>query len=86
MVKIKSSRGWANIYKGQKVTTTFDEEEKRVIRTVTRLEKNDQYGSGYLIVMSGGPNCPTCHRSSGEQIGPVDAAWAIPYYKPKKKV
>jgi len=67
---------------GDLVTTDFDIDHKTLVRKITRIEKNEEYGSGYKIWADGGCPCPCCGRTFAEPINGVDGAWFVP--KPSK--
>ncbi len=63
---------------GQKVTTDFIEKDKDVIRTITNIEKNSGYGSGYVASADSGEACECCDRKFSQEILSMDACWFIP--------
>jgi hypothetical protein len=63
---------------GDKVTTDFIEADKKVIRTVTKIEKNDSCQSGWIVCLDGGGKCTCCHRFYSVEIKWIDSDWLKP--------
>ena len=49
--------------------------EEDVVRKITMIRKNKQYGSGYVASVDGGEPCKCCGLTKGKSIENVDAAW-----------
>jgi hypothetical protein len=64
--------------KGNKVTTDYDPSASDVVRTITKINKDARYGSGYRASADRGPVCSGCGRPYSSAIRDVDAAWFIP--------
>lgn len=60
---------------GDKVTTEYAMYEKDIVRTITMIRKDRQYGSGYVASVDGGESCKCCGLTKGKPIENVDAAW-----------
>ena len=60
---------------GDKVVTEHRLYEEDIIRTITKIEKNKNYGSGFVASADGGEPCKCCGLTKGKPIENVDAAW-----------
>ena len=61
-----------------KVTTEYHESEITVVRTITDLTLDSEYGSGIRASCDGEVKCDCCGRSAGTSIYNVDASWFFP--------
>lgn len=48
---------------GDKVTTTYFEDESRIVRTVTMVSADDSFETGYGVLADQGDPCPCCGRA-----------------------
>lgn len=60
---------------GMKVTSPFNPSEKDIVRTLTRMERQPNFGSKYGASADGGEPCPTCGHCPGTPIPYVDSSW-----------
>jgi len=63
---------------GTRVKTRHDPEDSEVVRTITAIEKDNTYGSGYWASADAGEPCPTCGRPFARKISRVDSTWFKP--------
>lgn len=60
---------------GDKVISEYIMHEEEVVRTITMIRKDEQYGSGYVASVDGGEPCKCCGLTKGRPIENVDVAW-----------
>lgn len=61
--------------KGDKVKTDFYSGEEETIRTITHIEKDDYFGSGYGATADGGEPCKFCGVTKYKVTPVIDSAW-----------
>ena len=67
----------ATLKVGDLVTSDYHHQEKTVVRKITKIKPDKQYGSGYYASADGGEPCPHCGRPFGTEINYVDSAWFV---------
>ena len=66
-----------SLFIGARVRTDYHLDQKWVIRTLTKLERDLEYGSGFMACADDGGDCPHCKRPLGDPIFRVDAGWFV---------
>lgn len=59
---------------GDRVTSAFYPEQAAIIRKITRCDRNEIWGSGFIASADGGEPCEKCNRTEKPIIW-VDAKW-----------
>lgn len=62
----------------QLVTTDFTFAFSKVVRRITDIQADSNYGSGFRATADGGKPCECCGHRPTIAIANVDAAWFIP--------
>ena len=63
---------------GDLVVTDYARGEETVVRRVTAVVKDGNFGSGARASADDGGACSHCHRSFGTKIHNVDSSWFLP--------
>ena len=63
---------------GDAVVTDIHGESCTIVRHVVKITQHERCQSGTVVTVDAGEPCPTCGRTPGKPIGPVDGAWFIP--------
>lgn len=63
---------------GSKVTTDYEKGAENVIRSVTDIEQDHLFGSGYKVSADGGEPCGECGRFNAQPVQEIAGEWFVP--------
>ena len=60
---------------GDKVTTDFDQRDRAIVRTVTKVAHSAHCQSGWVLDVDAGTACQRCKRDAGVALTDIDSDW-----------